>query len=148
MRILTQKEIVAVLNLPEKKRYEHFIKQIADSECIWGLYDLDWVIIKDKDGNKLFPVWPHKEYVELFLKDELLKASPKSIDIFDFIKDFLIKHGKKETSLLVFPSQNSTGFIANTDTLYKDLEEELSKYYSDEEFYEVLTGQWIPNDSI
>lgn len=128
MKILKQSEIEAIANLTAKKRYEYFIKQVADQATVWGLFNSDWVILKDKEGNELFPVWPHRIYSELFLKENLIAALPKAIDIYDFLENFLPKLGKNNTTILVFPTPKNEGFIGCYSQLYNDLNEEFSKY--------------------
>jgi len=128
MKILHPKEIATVLNLPAKKRYEYFIKEVVNWDNVWGLYDSDWITIIDKDGYKLFPVWPHKKYAELFLQENYKISSPKSVDVDDFAENFLIKLGEKNTAIWVFPTSEKAGFIVCYQTLYNDIHEEFSKY--------------------
>lgn len=39
---MDEKEFNAVIRIPANVRYEHFIKQVADRETVWGLYDGGW----------------------------------------------------------------------------------------------------------
>jgi uncharacterized protein DUF2750 len=56
---LNDKEFAAVLALPAPRRYEYFVKKVADRDTMWSLRDRDgWVTTADDDGNLHLPFWP------------------------------------------------------------------------------------------
>lgn len=58
-RRVTDQEAAAVLALDAGARYAHFIKQVADSEVVWGLQDSEgWISLTDDSGAELLPVCP------------------------------------------------------------------------------------------
>ena len=63
--LLNNKEIEVVSKLPALKRYEYFIKKVADFEEVWGLFDVGWAISEDDNGNSLMPFWSKKEFANL-----------------------------------------------------------------------------------
>ena len=128
MIILNPKEIEAVLKLPADKRYQHFIKRIADQEELWGIYDSDWIKIKYEDGSDLFPVWPNKEYAQLYLQKYCPSAFVKTIDLYEFIDTFLPELGERNIAVSVFPTPEGEGHIVCYEKVIADLNEELEKY--------------------
>ena len=54
----------AVLSLPKELRYEHFIRRVADTGQVWGLYRDGWAIGKTDDGALVFPMWPTSELAQ------------------------------------------------------------------------------------
>lgn len=57
-RKINQKQIEAVLALPAAKRYDHFIKLVADWQELWGLYNDGWAMAATESGEPVFPMWP------------------------------------------------------------------------------------------
>jgi hypothetical protein len=54
----------AVVSLPKELRYEHFIRRVADTGRVWGLYRDGWAIGKTDDGALVFPLWPTSELAQ------------------------------------------------------------------------------------
>ena len=127
MIILNPKQIESIIKLPADKRYQHFIKRIADQEELWGIYDSDWITIK-KDTWELFPVWPNKEYAQVYLQKNLPSAFVKSIDLYKFIDTFLPELGERNIAVSVFPTPDNEGHIVCYEKVIDDLNEELEKY--------------------
>ena len=129
MIILKPKEIEAVSKIPANKRYLYFIKRVVDQEELWGIYDSDWVTIKDNDArNILVPVWPNKEYADLYLQKNFPSVYAKSIDLYKFIDDSLTELNEKNIAVSVFPILESEGHIICHEKIIDDLNEELEKY--------------------
>lgn len=73
------KQMEAVLALPGIKRFEHFIKVIADWQEVWGLYQDGWALAAADDGTTVFPLWPAKEYAQVCAENEWWTA-PRTVD--------------------------------------------------------------------
>jgi hypothetical protein len=54
----------AVVSLPKELRYEHFIRRVAATGQVWGLYRDGWAIGKTDDGALVFPLWPTSELAQ------------------------------------------------------------------------------------
>jgi hypothetical protein len=63
--VISEKKRAAVLALPAPQRYSHFIKVVADQNCIWALYQGGWALMGTGDDIEVFPVWPAQEYAAL-----------------------------------------------------------------------------------
>ena len=124
---MNKQEFDAVMKLPSVRRYEHFVKVVADWEVIWGLYNDGWASGEDDEGNTLLPLWPKKEYAEFFAKDDWSAFTPKEIDLNEFMTEWLPDMERDKIQPSIF--WNGTDSIVPTiDRLLHDLSGELDKY--------------------
>lgn len=125
---ISQKRIESVVALPGSKRYEHFIKVAADCEEVWGLYQDGWALAATDDGQKVFPVWPSKEYAELCKEKEWAGYEAESFSLADFM-DELLPNLKSDGVLLgVFYTPSDKGTTPTVDQVIQDLNHELGNY--------------------
>lgn len=124
---MNNKELEAVMKLPANKRYEYFIKKVVDFEEVWGLYNDGWAMTQDNTGEMLIPFWPSKEFAELCSIDEWSDFAPESIELEEFINDWLPGIQDDGYKVSVFWN-NDDSAVLEVDTLLKDLEKELEKY--------------------
>ncbi|MCP4699451.1 MAG: DUF2750 domain-containing protein [Gammaproteobacteria bacterium] len=125
---INQKQIEAVTALAGQKRYEHFVKVVADWEEIWGLYQDGWALAATDDGQQVFPLWPAKEYAQLCANNEWAGYEPESFSLEDFMGKLLpdLKDDGVLPGIFYTPSDN--GVIPTVDQLLADLNEELENY--------------------
>ncbi|WP_299516242.1 DUF2750 domain-containing protein [uncultured Rummeliibacillus sp.] len=124
---MNNKEIEVVSTLPASKRYEYFIKKVADFEEVWGLFDDGWAISEDDNGNPLMPFWPKKEFANLCAVDDWKNYKAEKIELEDFMQEWL--PGMKVDGIK--PSifwNNVDSSVLDIDTLFLDLADELKKY--------------------
>lgn len=124
---MNTKEFDAVIKLPALKRYEYFVKKVVDYEEIWALYDDGWAITEDNQGNKMIPFWPKKEYADFCAKDEWKQYNSESIDLYEFINNWLPDMKLQELKPSIFWN-NEDSIILDSENLINDLEYELEKY--------------------
>ncbi|GGJ94756.1 hypothetical protein GCM10007063_16610 [Lentibacillus kapialis] len=124
---MKNEEIKAVSNLPAPKRYEYFIKKVADFEEVWGLFEDGWAISEDENGSPLFPFWPKKEFANLCAIHEWNGYRPKKIDLEEFIEEWLPGMDADGIRPSIFWN-NTDSAVLETHTLKLDLEEELNNY--------------------
>ena len=122
------KQIEAVLALPGNRRFEHFIKVVADSQEVWGLYESGWALAATDDGVGVFPLWPAKAYAQACAIEEWLEYKPRLISLQEFTDVLLPK--LKADGLLpgIFPTPTSKGVTPAVDELKAALEVELQNY--------------------
>jgi len=125
---INQKQIEAVTALLGQKRYETFVKTIADWEEVWGLYQDGWALAETDDGKQVFPLWPAKEYAQLCAKKEWAGYEPKSFSLEDFMGELL--PNLKDDGVLpgIFYTPSDNGVTPTVDQLLADLNEELENY--------------------
>jgi len=122
------KQMEAVLALSGIKRFEHFIKVIADWQEVWGLYQDGWALAVADDGTTVFPLWPAKEYAQVCAANEWTGYEPRSISLSDFTEVLLPKLKLDGVLPGVFFTPTSKGVTPSVDDLKSALEAELQNY--------------------
>ncbi|MDX1053375.1 DUF2750 domain-containing protein [Sinorhizobium medicae] len=125
---VSSRQMEAVLALPGVKRFEHFIKVIADWQEVWGLYQDGWALAAADDGTTVFPLWPAKEYAQLCALNEWKGFEPRAISLIDFTEVLLPKLKLEDVLPGVFFTPTSKGVTPPVDELVAALEAELQNY--------------------
>lgn len=125
---INQKQIDAVLALPSEKRYEHFVKVIADWQDVWGLYGDGWALAATDTGGTVFPMWPAREYAALCANKEWAGYVPESFPLDDLINELLPKLKRDGVIPGVFYTPLDKGVTPGIDQLLNDLNVEIKKY--------------------
>ena len=125
---INPKQIESVLALAGSKRYQHFVKVVTDWEEVWGLYQDGWALASTDDGQKVFPLWPAKEYAQLCAEKEWRGYEPESFSLEDFMGELL--PNLKDDGVLpgIFYTPSDKGVTPTVDQLLADLNEELKNY--------------------
>lgn len=127
---LTDKEISALLDKSAEVRYRYSIKRIVDADCLWAIISSDgsYCLIAD-NGCQMFPIWPVKEYAEMYLGGKAVGFDVDSIDLNKFENEVIDIICDNNFPLAVFPiSDDDTGMIVDLDTFVKGLSVELENY--------------------
>lgn len=125
---IDSKEIEALISSSGEKRYTYFVKRVADSENVWGLYDDGWALASTDDGILVFPVWSAKEYATLCKKGEWTNYEPKSFSLEEFLTELLPNLKTDGMVPGVFYTPDSNGVTLSAEQLLEDIKNELSKY--------------------
>lgn len=121
-------QLRAVLALPAIKRFEYFIKVIADWQEVWGLYQGGWALAATDDGTAVFPLWPASEYARVCAEGEWRGHEPRPLSLSDFTDVLLPKLEMDGVLPGVFFTPASKGLTPSVDELRTALEAELQKY--------------------
>lgn len=124
---LNQRQIEAVLKLDGQKRYEHFIKTIADTEEVFGLDKDGWALASDGE-YPVFPVWSAKEYAELCANGAWDGYEAVSFSLDEFMEELLPNLKGDGVLLGVFYTPEDKGVTPDIDKVLADLKTELEKY--------------------
>jgi len=126
---LSEKEIENVSKLEPIKRYQYFIKRIADHTFIFTLRNQDgsWAI-SSVENNKLFPIWPAAEYAQKCAIDEWENFSVERLSLNRFRTELMNSIREEKFLLNIFPVSKTTGFVVDLEEFQRDLQEELEKY--------------------
>ena len=125
---LNRKHVDSVLALPDKKRFDHFVKVVADRQEIWGLYLDGWALVATNDGVTVFPLWPAKEYAQLCAVSEWEGYEPRLITLAELMEDLFPKLKKDGVLPGVFFKPEGKGMTPGVDELNVVLDGELQKY--------------------
>src|SRR5688572_11009930 len=108
---MNQKEFESVLIQLLNIRYEYFIKKVVDSEEVWGLYNEGWATADDCEGNVCLPFFPKMEFAQAQTIDEWSNYKPESIDIYEFIEEWLSGMEKDNIKASIFPNGTNTAIL-------------------------------------
>ncbi|NEN75470.1 DUF2750 domain-containing protein [Pelistega sp. NLN82] len=100
------KEIENVLSLPKEKLYKTFLLRVADYNQIWVLDDDGILLYGDNEGRRIFPIWPEKEFANLCATDDWIGAKALSIDLEEFLTDYIPEIIDNNDLLSIFPRNN------------------------------------------
>ncbi len=125
---ISPKKLEAVAALSGPERYSHFIKVVADWEEVWGLYLDGWALASTEEDEKVFPLWPAKEYAQLCAKNEWDGFEPKSFSLEDMMDELLPKLKKDKVIPGIFYTASDKGVTPTVEQLLKDLLTELENY--------------------
>lgn len=123
------KEIAAVSNLAALKRYQHFVKKVADAETLYTLIGkADERAFSELEGKELSPVWPAAVYAELNKTGEWETHTVTPLDLDPFMDQALPNWLANGKLVNVFPMNGKTGFVVTPAELLRDLQAELANY--------------------
>jgi hypothetical protein len=126
---VNDKELDAVLALPAPKRYEYFVKHVADSEELWGLRDSGgFVVAADDGGGQSMPVWPHRRYAEACAQSEWSGSEPEPISLSEWLEGWSGELEEDGRKVAVFPDQDSGSVVREPGELREDLRAEAAQY--------------------
>lgn len=125
---MNPKQISAVFALPASKRFEHFVKVVADRQKAWGLYQDGWAMAATDQGQHVFPLWPQQEYAAACAQKEWAGYEPKEISLDDLMEVVLPQLKAEGVLPGVLPTPDSNGATPPIDELMTALEEELRQY--------------------
>ena len=114
---ISQKQIEAILKLDKDARLKHFVKQACAFEEVWALSDGDWVFSETNDGTKFFHVWPNEVYAQLYCVGEYQDCHPASIQLDDFMENFLRDFQEQRIKSGVFYLTTENGYIMESGYL-------------------------------
>lgn len=128
MRRTTEKEIESVLRLDGPKRFDHFVKRVADEERVWSLWDSGWTLMEEEGGQRVFPVWPAREYAERCCIGGWSKCEVREVPLAELLEQLLPELDKAGLRVGVFPTPEGKGVVITPGELDAHLRKELEKY--------------------
>ncbi len=138
---MNDKEFAAVLSSPAERRYEYFIKRVADWRQIWGLRGTDgWVVSGDKEERIVFPVWPHPRFAQACATNGWSGTTPQPISLVEWYNEWVEDMDADGWLVGVFPDLDLKGVVVSPERLTEDLLEELSKYEDYDYFLRKITS--------
>ena len=124
-----EQEIDAVLSLEASKRYQHWLKKVADQEEVWSLWhEGGWALVGDDARNQLVPVWPHSLYAARCAAGAWAGYEPKAIPLEAWLNRWIPGIERDHRRIAVFPTPNDRGVSIEPKRLERDLRSELSHY--------------------
>lgn len=128
MRMTSQKEIEAVLKLDGPTRFKHFVKRVADEEKAWGLWKDGWALMALAGEERVFPLWPAREYAEKCRGEDWSEYEAEEIPLAALLDELLPKLKERGIRPGVFPTPGGKGVTPTTDELIQALRQEMERY--------------------
>jgi hypothetical protein len=128
VKIISPKEIDAVLKLDGPARFRYFVKWVVDGERAWGLWNNGWALSAVDDGVTVFPLWPAREYAELCQTSEWAGFQPEEIPLQDLMNVLGPMFREKGIRPGIFPTPAGKGVVPTVDELCAALREEMKWY--------------------
>ncbi|QQR57041.1 MAG: DUF2750 domain-containing protein [Candidatus Melainabacteria bacterium] len=123
-----QDKIDSVLALSGPRRYDHFIKVVAEREELWALYNDGWVLAgTDDDDRAVCPIWPEKVYAELCIGKGSDDNQAKALNLFEFMEEIMPELHEDGILPCVFFLPSDKGVIPKMEQLLEDLKAELQR---------------------
>mgnify|MGYP002284679668 FL=1 len=123
-----KKKIENIFKLSAKERFSYFVRKLTDLEEVCGLSEgTEWALLWDNYNNKLFPVWPEKDFAEICANGPWNSYIPKLIKLEDFISKLSIKLDSEEINYAVFLTTENKGIIISPKELCEVLEMEIEQ---------------------
>lgn len=124
---MNEKKFNALLNQLGPKRHSHFVKVAADLRQVWGLHSEGWALAATNEGDKVFPLWPSREFAEACADREWSGYVPKEIDLTTLLDALIPKLRASATLAAVFPTPSNKGVTPDLSQLEADIRFELSR---------------------
>ena len=131
MSELRPEEIARLFKKPGEKRYEYFVKKVADTEEVYGLADEEgWALLGD-EGEDIIPLFPHAEFAEQFrVENEFEEYGIGVVDVNELM-EWLDEMEEEGMQVAVFPNLEMSGAVIHPARHKQDLQAELEKYDED-----------------
>lgn len=125
---MNSNKIANILKMSKNDKYSYFIRKVSDFEQVWGLYNDGWAVLKNNEKEVILPFWPEKEFAIIATSELWNDYSPRSIDIYDFIEQFLVEMSRDKIKTNVFHNSIDDGIIVNPLRLKEDIGVEMEQY--------------------
>ena len=116
-----------VAGLPSAERHAYFVRKVADTQQVWGLYHAGWATAQ-VDGKVAIPFWPEAAFAQACAGGDWMDFRPRAIALDDFLTKWLHGMAGNDQLASVFAvPQGSASVVAPADLL-ADLREEVRHY--------------------
>lgn len=126
MRHVTAKEMEHVWKLDSARRYERFVKRVADAAQAWGLWDDGWASYEDA-GEAFLPLWPDREYADACRAGGWEKYAAREIPV-DELLELLAGLRENGVQVAAFPRPDGNAATVAPDVLAEALRGALGEY--------------------
>ncbi|PKV44755.1 uncharacterized protein DUF2750 [Janthinobacterium sp. 61] len=116
-----------VAGLPSAERHAYFVRKVADTQEVWGLYHDGWATAQ-VDGKVVIPFWPEAVFAQACASGDWEYFQPRAIALDDFLNKWLPGMASNHQLASVFPVPQGSASIAAPADLLADLREEARHY--------------------
>lgn len=83
------RQVAALVMLSGPRRYDYFIRRVAESGVVWSLYRQGWALAQKEDGTLIFPLWPDSEFAAICADYEWTGYRPQSFTLAELQDELL-----------------------------------------------------------
>jgi len=113
---LNIKEVENVSKLKPFKRYQYFLRKVADFEELWTIVDENNEIsLSHIDNSKLISFWSAKDFIKSNLSGNWKKHKPEKIGLDKLGKKIIPLIIENNYLINVFPVNGKSGFVVNIE---------------------------------
>lgn len=118
----------SLLNQSSEKRFEHFVKRVADIKVVWLLHDSQGIcLFGDSEEKEYIPVWPSEEAAKANAIEDWEKYQATSIKLDTWMNEALMDLQNQDISVAVFPVRDLPCVVIKPLYLRDAIQEELDK---------------------
>jgi hypothetical protein len=132
---MTQAEVEKLFKKPGEKRYEVFVKTVAETEEVYALGDEEgnWALIGDDENEDLdiLPLFPNPETAAAFRTAAGFDEDDIMVIDLNEMLEWLQEMVEDKMQVAVCPNTEFNGAVVHPDKLIEDLRKELDKYDED-----------------
>ncbi|MDN4056956.1 DUF2750 domain-containing protein [Massilia sp. YIM B02769] len=121
-------DTASVIVLPKQLRYEHFVRRVAATGEVWGLYQDGWAIGKTDDGALVFPMWPTAELAQQCAVLEWTGYEPHAFALTELLGELLPQLEDDGVLPGITYTPDEYGLTPSHDQLRADLEWRLRQH--------------------
>jgi hypothetical protein len=125
LAMIDAEQVKAVVRMPAPQRYEYFVKRVASSGTVWGLYRNGWALAKKDDGTLVFAMWPDEEFARLCAEFEWEGYEPHAFSLDELLGELLPQLQQDGLVAGIFRTPGSKGVMPTLGLLRVDIEDEL-----------------------
>jgi hypothetical protein len=122
---MDEKEVKKILKLPAHERYRYFLERTVGGRTLWALKDSSgWLLFGDNHETSIMPLWPDKDFAEMYGKSLSLSCKAASIELNIFLDDWVPRFHDDGVKFLVFPTSDGKGLRSDALKLKDDIAKE------------------------
>ena len=118
---LEQNRINEILSFNAEQRLKYLLKQVNENKTIWLLTDEHGSVMMTTDDEDCIPVWPNREFAELWATDDWQGFEAISISLDEWKNKWTRGLESDELSIVVFPIEGDDGVVLFPDELEDEL---------------------------
>ena len=116
-----------VVGLPTAERHAYFVRKVADTQAVWGLYHAGWATAQ-VDGKLAIAFWPEAAFAQACTSGDWEHFQPRAIALDDFLNKWLPGMEENHQLAFVFPVPQGSASVAAPGDLLADLQQEAEQY--------------------
>lgn len=103
--------------LADHERVEHFVRNVAGSGTVWGLYADTWARASEAEGPEALPFWADRELAVECVRGPWRAHAPRAIALPEFVEQWLPNMDEDKIVAVLMPTPTTSGTIITAGEL-------------------------------